>query len=176
MTANPTTGQQPFTNEMAKKMIDFVRSIGIEVKHGSVPDNPLIPGIRVQHGVMLIDENNLTYPGDILYQAGRIAILPATERDAYHGEDHKDNNWEAAQAMAAMCWAWAALTHLQIAPEVVFHNGGYKGQSTQIIQGYQSGAFMGLPIMQMYEMAYEPHQATARGLQAFPFMYKWTND
>lgn len=175
MSSNSKT-KSNFTNELTQRMVDFVTSIGISVKQTILEDGLPIPGISVQNGEMLIDEERLSYPGDILYQAGRIAILPMEERNEYVGKDHPEYMTEATQGMMAMCWAWAALTHLQIAPEVVFHNGGYKGQSMQIIHGYQSGSYMGLPMLQLYEMAYEQHQAYAKGLNPFPYMYKWVNN
>jgi|JI7StandDraft_1071085.scaffolds.fasta_scaffold30551_2 hypothetical protein len=164
-----------FTNVDTQTMVNFIVSVGIQVRKAQLPEGLPIPGISVENGVLLVDEDNLLYPGDLLYQAGRIAILPENERNLYMGKDDPDKEKEATEGMVAMCWSWAALTHLQLSPEIVFHNNGYKGQSQQIIHGYQSGANMGLPMLQLYDMAYEPHQAIARGLNPFPFMYKWTN-
>lgn len=164
-----------FTNADTQTMINFIVSVGIPVRKTELPEGLPIPGISVENGVLLVDEDNLLYPGDLLYQAGRIAILPDDERNLYMGKDDPNKEKEATEGMVAMCWSWAALTHLQLSPEVVFHNNGYKGQSLQIIHGYQSGAYMGLPMLQLYDMAYEPHQANLRGLQPFPHMYKWIN-
>ncbi|MBP6303963.1 MAG: hypothetical protein KBG24_06515 [Bacteroidia bacterium] len=164
-----------FTNVDTQTMVNFIVSVGIQARKAQLSEGLPIPGISVENGVLLVDEDNLLYPGDLLYQAGRIAILPENERSQYMGKDDPNKDKEATEGMVAMCWAWAALTHLQLSPEIVFHNNGYKGQSLQIIHGYQSGAYMGLPMLQLYDMAYEPHQAIARGLNPFPFMYKWIN-
>ncbi|MFA7379416.1 MAG: hypothetical protein WC150_03075 [Bacteroidia bacterium] len=174
-----TTQSSPdltFTNADTQTMINFIVSVGIPVRKTKLPEGLPIPGINVENGVLLVDEYNLLYPGDLLYQAGRIAILPENERSQYMGKDDPNKDKEATEGMVAMCWSWAALTHLQLSPEVVFHNNGYKGQSVQIIQGYQSGAYMGLPMLQFYDMAYEPQQASLRELKPFPFMYKWLNN
>lgn len=170
-----TSPDLTFINTDTQAMINFIVSVGIEVRKTKLPEGLPIPGIGVENGVLLVDEGNLLYPGDLLYQAGRIAILLENERSLYMGKDDPNKDKEATEGMVAMCWAWAALTHLQLSPEVVFHNNGYKGQSLQIIHGYQSGAYMGLPMLQLYDMAYDPQQANIKGLNPFPYMYKWIN-
>ena len=78
--------------------------------------------------------------------------------------------------MAALAWSYAALRHLDLAPEIVFHPDGYKGGSQALIDAFSthaSGATIGVPLLQYYGMTLEPKFAAARGADPFPHMLRW---
>ncbi|MGB7019857.1 MAG: hypothetical protein WBD80_11725, partial [Xanthobacteraceae bacterium] len=57
-----------------------MRSIGIEVRAATLIEPTFLPGLDIRHGAILADEARLTYPGDILHEAGHIAV--AVRRNA----------------------------------------------------------------------------------------------
>jgi len=54
---------------------------------------------------------------------------------------------EPAEEMAALAWSYAAALHIGIAPEIVFHEHGYRGQAGELLQGYREGKLLGQPIL-----------------------------
>jgi hypothetical protein len=56
----------------------FVRSIGIEVI--PPPDSTFLPGLDVRYGVVLVDEARVAHLGDILHEAGHVAVSDPAER------------------------------------------------------------------------------------------------
>lgn len=42
--------------------------------------NTLLAGIAIREGVIIVDAEKLSYPGDLLHEAGHIAVTPAHKR------------------------------------------------------------------------------------------------
>ena len=83
-----------------KKMIDFVQSIGIIVDFGIIPpEKEFVPGICIHHGGLLIDINSLKYPGDILHEAGHLAVASTENRKKMDGILTNDHNEAPAEEM-----------------------------------------------------------------------------
>ena len=62
-----------FDDPLVQTMVAFVESIGIEVRAEDLPDT-FLPGLDIRDGVLCIDMARLTHPGDILHEAGHIAL------------------------------------------------------------------------------------------------------
>jgi hypothetical protein len=77
------------------------------------------------------------------------------------------------EEMGAIAWSWAALMHLGLAPEVLFHPQGYKGGADALIENFSIGRYIGVPILQWKGMAFEPRIAENNGQKPFPHMVKW---
>ena len=58
----------------------------MEVLARDLPDACFLPGVRVDRGRLLVDEARLLYPGDLLHEAGHVAIMPAAERREREGD------------------------------------------------------------------------------------------
>jgi len=58
---------------IAKRICTFLVSIGLPVRTGAVPGPSFLPGIAIEHGVLVFDEDRLLYPGDLLHEAGHLA-------------------------------------------------------------------------------------------------------
>jgi hypothetical protein len=154
-------------NPLSERLVAFVRDIGIAVNPATLDGPTFLPGLDIRYGVLLVDEERLTYPGDILHEAGHIAVSSPEERklekiDPTPGDE-----------MTAIAWSWAALRHLDIPPEVVFHPAGYKGGSQSIIENFSAGHYFGVPLLQLYEMTVESRVASERGVEPFPHMLRW---
>ncbi len=57
-------------HELTGKIVTFLRNIGLEVRAGSVENGTVLPGIRVDAGVLVYDPARLQFPGDLLHEAG----------------------------------------------------------------------------------------------------------
>ena len=41
----------------------------------------VLPGITVDDGALVLDRDKLMYPGDLLHEAGHLAVMPSAERN-----------------------------------------------------------------------------------------------
>jgi len=156
-----------FANPLTERLAAFVRGIGIDVRAADLPEQTFLPGLEIRNGAILIDETKLAYPGDILHEAGHIAVAEPQARSAAtltptDGEE-----------IATLAWSYAALRHLDVDPAVVFHAHGYKGGADALITAFASAANPGVPLLQYWGMTVEPKFAAARGVEPFPHMLRW---
>lgn len=114
------------------------------VQAGPIPDSSFLPGIHIEQGELVVDEARLCYPGDLLHEAGHLAVMTAERRVSPNG--FADDG--GGEEMAAIAWSWAALLKMGLPPEVVFHEAGYKGGSRSIIENFGSGHYFGVPLLQ----------------------------
>lgn len=71
-----------FSDPRTDLLVAFVRDIGIAIDAVTLPDATLLPGLEIRGGVVRIDEARLLYPGDILHEAGHVAVSdPASRPD-----------------------------------------------------------------------------------------------
>src|SRR5579883_3457209 len=99
------------------QIVQFLTDIGLTVRPGKVPNDAFLPGIAIMHGELLFDEVRMLYPGDLLHEAGHLAVLSPRQRKCIHLNVGSDPGEE----MAAIAWSYAAALHLAIDPAVVFH-------------------------------------------------------
>lgn len=165
-----------FQNELTDKIADFLTEIGIEVKKTNLEKETFLPGILVANGKLLVDETKLTFPGDLLHEAGHLAVAPANLRDKLSNEVIlPDVNADVLETQA-IAWSYAACVHLGIDPRIVFHEGGYKGKSESLLFNFSLGVFVGLNGLEEYEMAVSERKASELGILPFPQMQKWLRD
>ena len=72
----------PFQNPLTERIAAFLREIGLSIRAGAVGDDTALPGIDIEHGALVIDEAKLKYPGDVLHEAGHLAVVTPAERPA----------------------------------------------------------------------------------------------
>jgi hypothetical protein len=158
-----------FRDPLMQRMVDFLRGIGIGVRPGAVMEATALPGIRIEHGGLVVDEARMSYPGDLLHEAGHLAVVPAARRAGFHHDVGND----PAEEMGAIAWSFAAATHLGIAPEIVFHDGGYRNASNAIVTSFESTQPPGVPWLAWLGMTVVPRLATPGGERPFPHMTHW---
>jgi hypothetical protein len=154
-----------FTNPVAEKLAAFVRSIGIHVRAARLDEPTFLPGVEIRSGTILVDESRLTYPGDILHEAGHIAVMDPAVR-------HQPVTADAGEEMAAIAWSYAAACTLEIEPAIVFHTG-FKGGGPNLVENFTAGRYIGVPMLHWHGMSIEPRQAIAAGLDPYPLMLRW---
>jgi hypothetical protein len=155
-----------FADPLTERLATFVRGIGIEVRAAPLPADPFLPGVDIRHGELSVDEARLTYPGDILHEAGHLAVTDPAVRNA------PTLSPEAGDEMTAIAWSYAALRHLDIDPAIVFH-AAFKGGGASIIENFSAGRYFGVPLLQLYGMNCEPRLAVEKGVAPFPSMLRW---
>jgi len=156
-------------DELISRMVAFLREIGLPVQAGDLGDNTVLPGIEVQQGVLVYDPARLRYPGDLLHEAGHLAVKSATDRRMVT----HDLGGDPAEEMMVLSWSYAAALHLGIPPTVVFHPAGYRGGARQLLADFAAGRYVGLPMLQWVGMAFDGPKARENGAAPFPTMQHW---
>jgi hypothetical protein len=160
-----------FRDPRLSRMAAFLGSIGIEMRAGAINVPTLFPGSLISGGSLVVDESILVAPGDALHEAAHIALAPPSRRITDAGMlDAADGGEE----MTTIAWSWAALLELDLEPEDVFHGTAYKGgDSSNIIDCARRGIYIGFPLLQTWQMAFDEENAALRGVKPFPHMVKW---
>lgn len=149
------------------RMLDFLTSIGLPVRETRFDKPGFLPGLLIEKGELLLDRARLLYPGDVLHEAGHIAVTVAAERPLL-GANVTDNHPEKeGEEIAVLLWTYAACQALGIPPVVVFHPDGYKGSSEYLIESFTNGQYMGLPLLVWMGLT------TTEG---FPTMTRWLRE
>jgi hypothetical protein len=158
-------------------LCEFLDEIGIEVVPARLLEGEcFLPGIRVEGGKLYVDESGLTYPGDLLHEAGHLAVAPGEVRPGLSGEviiPGADMNAVEAHVTA---WAYAAITHLGLNAEILFHEGGYRGKSQGLLFTYRAGVYLGANGLQAAGMTALGNVAHELGVAPYPHMLKWLRD
>jgi hypothetical protein len=159
-----------------KKVLIFLSEIGIAVHFKLIDYKTFLPGISIEKGELLIDEEKLLYPGDILHEAGHIAVVPQADRNTL--DEHNIENREHREAEEMMCiaWTYAVCVHLDIDAGFVFHDEGYKNGGSHIAESFKQGHYFGVPMLQWTGMALERKNEEKPDLPIYPKMIKWLRD
>ena len=139
----------------------FLDRIGIPWSHATLTDSEFLPGIRIEDGVLKFDPEHLSFPGDLLHEAGHIAVTPPSLRPSLGGKLEV----MPADEMAALAWSYAAAVECGIDPAIVFHEGGYKSGGQHLISQFSTGGGVGVPMLSWYRMT-----------SAFPRMNSWLRE
>ena len=166
------TGQIKKAAEI-NQITSFLNQIGIPCSTGPIPENTFLPGIEIRSGAIVVDPEQVRYPGDILHEAGHIAVTPACRRSGLDGNVGEHDPNAMGQEIAAILWSYAAVRAVGLPEEVVFHEHGYKGQSDWHIGNFKTGNYVGLPLLEWMGLCCGPETAKARGTDPFPFMTAW---
>lgn len=156
--------------------ISFLNEIGIETRFEKLEEPCFLPGLSIRNGTIIIDKEALSYPGDILHEAGHIAIVPACERPALTASAIEKREMREAEEMMAIAWSYAACVHLGLDPYIVFHDDGYKGGGSYIADNFSNKNYFGLPMLQWKGMTLNEANAAIQNLPAYPSMIKWVLD
>jgi hypothetical protein len=158
-----------FQNPVTATIGDFLAQIGICMRVGETPPDSFLPGVCVDRGVLVVNESQLTYCGDLLHEAGHLAVLSSEQREAAGPAMGNDGGYE----MAAIAWSYAAAVHLGLDPAIVFHSGGYRGGSQTILDNFGSARYVGVPLLEWMGMTLGPERAEKLGVAPYPKMLLW---
>lgn len=168
MASNASAGVAAVSDSPIAQLIAFVEHIGIAVTSGPVPDDSFLPGLTVRYGCIVYDPERLAYPGDLLHEAGHIAVSdPATRATLCSVSS------DPGEEMAAIAWSYAAVRALEIDPAIVFHPYGYRGGARAIIDNFNAGHYFGVPMLEWFGMVPTADEARASGEDRYPQMRRW---
>lgn len=156
-----------------EEIVSFLAAIGISVTTGDVANDTFLPGIDVRNGALVVDKSKLVYEGDLLHEAGHIAVSPAAIRPQLSGKVDLPEGAPHLVELEAMLWSYAACLHIGIDPRVVFHDDGYHGQAAALLQNFELGVFHGVNGLVAAGMTLSPDAVQASGGKPFPAMQKW---
>ena len=165
-----------FQNPLTTQIVDFLLAIGIPVLPSQPEGECFLPGIRIEEGKLLVDEERLKYPGDLLHEAGHLAVAPGDVRSGLSGEVVIPGADMSTVEVQATAWAYAAVTHLGLDPSVLFHEGGYDGKSKGLIFTYGLGVYLGANTLQDIRMTAIGEMARSLEVPPYPHMLKWIRD
>lgn len=151
-------------DSITDQILAFLSDKGIPYYLTPLRGSGFLPGIRIDQGILHIDKEQLSYPGDILHEAGHVAVISPSERKNLSDKI----TGSPAEEMAAMAWSYAAAISLEIDPHIVFHADGYKGGGAHLAAQYSEEATgtnscaPGVPMLQWFRMT-----------ETFPKMSQW---
>jgi hypothetical protein len=158
------------------RILSFLDEIRLPVAEGPVPEHAFLPGVRIDGGVVVYDRAALRWPGDLLHEAGHIAVTPSRLRPALNdGLDAVPAAAHAGEAEAT-AWAYAAVVHLRLEPSVLFHDGGYGGHSEGLIRSFAHGVNLGAHGLAQAGMTAIGTRAQHVGVAPYPRMLQWLRD
>lgn len=146
-------------------ILDFLRNLPLLIVEGPVSDDAFLPGIEVCAGGLRVDVSRLTYPGDLLHEAGHLAVLGPKERSEASAQLVTDGGYE----MAAIAWSYAACVHLGLPLEVLFHDDGYKGGARALRDNFVAGRYVGVPMLVWLGLTTDDPPESG----GYPRMHRW---
>lgn len=162
-------------SQIVDQIITFLRDIGIRVEEESVPDDSFLPGIRIRAGGIVVDREKLVWPGDLLHEAGHIAVTPAAAR-AQLSDGLEEIEQAHGGEVEATAWAYAAIRALDLDPAILFHAGGYHGHSAGLIMTYSLGVYPGCMGLSAAGMTRAGPMAAEQGGTTYPDMIRWLRE
>lgn len=163
----------PAMDRATDRIVSFLRAIGIDVRESRFAEPSFLPGVRIVDGGLRVDRDALRWPGDLLHEAGHIAVVPAPARALLNDALEAQQEIEHGGEVEATAWAYAAIVHLGLDPAVLFHEGGYRGQSAALIRTFSFGVYPGSFGLARAGMTVIGQEATRAGIPPYPHMTQW---
>ncbi|WP_114391874.1 hypothetical protein [Oleisolibacter albus] len=186
--------------EALPPIIAFLRDIGLAVEIGPGAAGGFLPGVNIHAGILHVDPDTLVGSGDVLHEAGHIAIVPRRFWPQL-GTDLQQSTTAAITAEMgvpddpvlrqiqlnsegmAQAWSYAAALAIGVPPACIFFPGAYKHtdyEGTHPMQRWiESGTHFGLPSLAqagMTGVAGPFALLQNNGLPPFPQMTRWLLD
>ncbi|WP_394774675.1 hypothetical protein [Flavobacterium sp.] len=158
-----------------KKVLLFLNETGIDVIEKEL-DNTFLPGLSLGPDCIYIDYNKLLYPGDILHEAGHLAVTTSAERKLVETKEIAPDWPTQGEEIGAILWSFAASNYLKLPLDFVFHPDGYKDSSDWYISNFNDKNYIGLPFLEWIGLCFSEERALKEGKEAFPIMQKWLRD
>jgi hypothetical protein len=158
------------------RIIEFLVSIGLPPREEVFGGTGFLPGIRIERGTLVFDRARLLAAGDLLHEAGHVALTPARHRHELDGDVAPEQHYEHGGEVEAIAWSFAAATSLQLPLEELFHANGYRGQSAGLALSFSLGVYPGVAGLVQLGLCAVGEQARQAGVPPFPHMLRWLRD
>jgi hypothetical protein len=140
-------------DEVITRCYEFVRSIGIEIEERPLAEKTFTPGITIAGSKLIVDRKEMKYPGDLLHEAGHIALLSEAQRANLNGDATLGDKANEGHELGVLSWSYFAALEAGIPPEAVFHSDGYKGESDWLLDNFSNKKYIGFPLLQWMGIA-----------------------
>jgi hypothetical protein len=137
----------------------FLTSAGIPFAVTPLTGPSFVPGLAINAGVIQIEPDGEAHPGDLLHEAGHIAVATPGCRAAL-----SEVGIDGGDEMAAIAWSVAAARACGVPLDVLFHADGYKGGANNLVADWEAGQPFGVPLLTWYGMT---------SAETFPVMTRW---
>lgn len=161
-----------YDEEMLQRIIYFLDNAGIKITESELNDDCFLPGLYPYGNGILLDKSGLKYPGDLLHEAGHIAVTSEQLRPLIGTKEMPEKWPKHGDELGAILWSYAAVCHLKIPANVVFHPFGYKNDSEWLIEQFESGNYIGLPLLVWMGFCDDLNDNKTDNTE-FPQMKKW---
>lgn len=149
---------------MLHETISFLQSIGLPTMVGTVPESSFLPNIFIRHGTIQVTSGVLI--GDLLHEAGHLAVVPSRFRPLMHGALYRsfDQIFEQlanlepthpdviamlhAEDTAATAWSWACGVHLGVAHDDIITTEAFDGDGAGIRSMLSRHQYIGIHALQ----------------------------
>lgn len=150
--------------QIIELIVSFFESISINIVEQELPKDTFLPGLSINGNAILVDREKLKYPGDLLHEAGHLAVTEERMRPLI-GTSKIGDDWPTAgDEIATILWSYAAACFLNLDLEIVFHPNGYKDDSNWLIEQFNNENYIGLPMLEWMSLCSK---------EEFPKMKKW---
>lgn len=155
----------------AQRCIAFIEAVGITVRargEGEPMTQP-IEGLAISNGAIVIDPEVPLWPGDVLHEAGHIAVTEAERRATLC-----DLEPDRGEELMAIAWSYAAARQCDLDLRQLFHPEGYKGGYEFAATCYATGQFIGADgLAELGMTMIDLRSALAAGAPTYPNMIRW---
>lgn len=163
----------PTDRSLIGAITDFLTSIGLPHAEMRLAGATPLPGVTIESGRLLFDPSQLPWPGDLLHEAGHIAVTPEALRPTLRARLETQASVPHAGEVEATAWAFAAIVALGLEPTILFHEGGYGGSSRGLAFTFSHGVYPGAAGLEAAGMTVCGVAARARGVSPYPHMIRW---
>ncbi len=154
-------------------IVAFLRAAGVEVDEGAVPEGSFLPGVTIAGGRVVYDPARLRWPGDLLHEAGHVAVTPASRRPLLSGTLGSEDEAPGGGEPEAIAWSWAAAGACGVPADVLFHAGGYLGGAGALVLSFSLGVYPGARGLEEAGLTATGARAAALGVPPYPHMLRW---
>jgi hypothetical protein len=163
-------------SEHYRPIFGFIADTGLAIIEEPLPDDTFLPGVMLREGRLVVDPAKLMWPGDLLHEAGHLAVLPAEVRVRANDALVDTAEIEHAGETEAMAWAYAAAAVIGLPLEVLIHEGGYKGRSAEVLSMYAFGVYPGLRGLCEIGLTAASGFTPECGEVRYPHMLRWLRE
>ncbi|MEZ5693399.1 MAG: hypothetical protein R3D99_06060 [Altererythrobacter sp.] len=153
------------------RSLAFIAELGIPVRlrQESEDFTQPITGLAICDGGVVIDPEVEIWPGDLLHEAGHIAVVEGERRPTLGAlEPDQDEEY------MAIAWSYAAAKICDVGLRELFHAEGYKGSYEFARTCYATGQFVGADGLAAHGMTMlDLSRALATGVPSYPNMIRW---
>ena len=156
-------------------ILNFLTEINLKFELCKIDSKTFLPGLLLKNGILQIDIDKIVYPGDILHEAGHIAVCEPIYRAYLDGDVYRnglligrEHQALCGEEIAATAWSVAVVKHLKLPLELIFHQESYKGSAKNLSDAFEDNHHFGQPLLDAWEMTCPE--------TGFPQMVSWLRE